>query len=72
MAELKPCPKCGEMPRSVVFKSNYGLSVHQVMCYSCKTAPKLCARSFSEQKAIEQWNEQVDEWNRRYGGKENG
>ena len=73
MADLKPCPcpHCGEVPREVVFKSGYGFSVHQVQCFSCKTKPHFGGRGFSEQKAIEKWNRQVDEWNSRDGGKEN-
>ena len=58
MAELKPCPFCGAMPRIVKFHNRFydRLSIHQVMCFSCCTKPKFFGRGITEQRAIEAWN----------------
>lgn len=57
--ELKPC-KCGAMPRHVVFEGQGArIAVHQVMCYSCHTKPKIFGRGFTKQRAIDAWNRRV-------------
>lgn len=62
MAELKPCPFCGAMPRMVTLKHTYSTYlVYQVMCFSCITKPKFFGRGSTKQRAIEAWNRRVSD-----------
>ena len=61
MAELKPCPDCGVCPTILRFPQGRGeAALYLVMCMHCKKEPRIVARSFSKERAIEKWNRRVN------------
>ena len=57
MADLKPCPFCGSVDLTMVHLEDE----YYIGCYTCET----CGPSSPDKSTAK------ENWNRRYGGKEN-
>ena len=62
MAELKPCPFCGETPKDETYIDSFGRVKYGIECRndSCEIQP-LTAWFAEKKEAIEAWNRRHDD-----------
>ena len=59
MAELKPCPFCGELPMIYESKQDLKNILYSISCYG-EHHTASCGYFYTEEEAIEAWNRRAE------------